>query len=108
MIEAFAVVLEYQHAQNQVSVRGVFTSPVKLLPKLSEDNEQNYVDCQLNMDHKGHVGFTGLVPEDYLNQARAEIARLRAACEDARSALIDSPTTAGKVLEILNEALDEQ
>lgn len=72
------VVIEYIMSQSRVAVRGVFVSPAKHLPKLHEENQQNYIDCFLDVDNKLTVGFAKLVPEEDLIEARAEIARLQA------------------------------
>lgn len=107
----YTVLIEYRPGKHRVSVRGVFSRPAKKLPKLEEDNQQNYVDCILEVDHKSAVGFTKLVPEDDLATAQAEIARLKQACQETRSALMDSFGMLGggeklnKVFEILNRAL---
>jgi hypothetical protein len=62
------VVLEYSVSQSRVITRGVFTKEEteKLefnVPKLTEENTQNHVNCFLNIA-KGYdgTGFTGLVP----------------------------------------------
>lgn len=58
------VVIEYSPSQKRVVVRGVWPDDAPVLKPLEEGNQQNYVKCFEGIDHKAHVGFTGLSPTD--------------------------------------------